>query len=192
MRNLTYIVLAILAGSCVSVLADEPDVPKLLQDKPVVVDIDEVMTMGHDDSRDERWHADVEDSLQFLYRRQLDILERLAKVEAAQIRVQTSAGEVTRAVPVRSGTGYFDLAPGEVLSGYQDPVTGVWTKVSQAAPKVVHANYASKSTGNRASYPVNVYSTPAMEMRVIPQNRFQPMRGRIRVRMGTCGPNGCP
>jgi hypothetical protein len=128
-------------------------------------------------SRDNQWHADVEQSLQYLFRRQENILERLAKVEKAVINVRTLSGQtVSRSIPIVSGRGEFQLAPGEVLTGYQDVGTGQWVNAQSQQPAVAYS---------QAGYPVQSYAAPYTEVRTMAQ-QGQPVRGAIRVTMGGC------
>lgn len=181
MRLLSVILAACLTLSAV---ADEP-APELLTAEPTDQAAGIEVAFGDAPARDWQWHGDVEEALRYLYKRQNNILERLAKVEAAQIRVQTPQGTVNREVPVRSGTGYFNLAPGETLVGYQDPVTGQWVNVQQNQPTVVRYPNLER--------PVAVYnSAPSVEVRTVqPASRYQPVQGRVRVRMGSCANGQC-
>lgn len=124
-----------------------------------------------DSARDDQWYADVEEALRYLHRRQEHTIDRVTKLEQAMIQVRKPSGQVVeRSVPVRNGYGYFDLAPGETLTGYQDAATGQW--ISTAQPQVVH-------TIN--SVPVYGHSTPSTEIRMVNDPNRGVMRGACRI-----------
>ena len=116
------------------------------------------------------WKREVTEGVNYLYTRQNDILdkqaefeERLSKIEATMIKVETDKGVVAREIPITNGSGSFVLKPGETLAGYQDPVTGKWVSVS--SPKSV-VTYGFTTAGARVARPtkvtatVSTYSTP--------------------------------
>lgn len=129
--------------------------------------------------------ADIVESLRFLYGRQEDILERLAKVESAMIRVETATGQiVTRPVAMQGGSGSFVLGPGERLSGYQDVITGQWVSaipsnsMATTSPAVVRSVSYSQPIQPSVSQPA--LQTTFIESRPVSGGRTA---GRITARM---------
>lgn len=132
--------------------------------------------------------ADIVESLRYLHTRQEDILERLAKVESAMIKVQKPSGQiVTRSIPIQQGSGEFVLGPGEKLTAVQDVLTGHWVStskpvvstVSVAAPTMTPATtsyiaapmqaFQTASTVVETSMPVSGPTTGRVYTRVMPR-----------------------
>jgi hypothetical protein len=159
-----------------SMMAEEVATPKLLKSPSQLTDGS--LTAPWEVTEDRDWQTDVEEALAFLYQRQESLIERVNKLEQALIQVRTSSGQiVTRSVPVVSGFGQFQLAPGERLDSYQDPITGQWFRVSQTQPRVVH---------HINSQPVHSYAAPHVEMRTYLDPGKSAMRGSFRVTAGSC------
>lgn len=147
MRNIILATLAMFAVSLfsVSLFADEP--PQMLtkdlkqtkaQDRASTMDMESALESESYSNDDYDWRYEIEEALQFLYKNQVDIEERLSKVEKAQIRTSSSSGVTqTRDVPISNGSGDFQLAPGEKLVAIRDAITGQWRNVEQANPTTV-------------------------------------------------------
>lgn len=149
------------------------------------------------ESNDPEWQREVEEALRFLFDRQDALISRVEKLEQAMIRVSTQSGEtVVRAVPMIQDTGYFQLAPGEKLIGFQDTSTGQWHSVG--SPTVV--KYSQGSPVYESSSPnvvvrtvaTPLYSRPSTtsvsvsEPRQFPTPVRSTIRGAIRVTAGEC------
>jgi hypothetical protein len=152
---LACVLLAAISISGVAV-ADESKsqraAPELLtSDIPVATP--DVFTFGGESDGgcncDPQLMADVIESLRYLHERQVDILERLEKVESALIRVSTKSGTVTRTVAMQNGGGDFVLGPGERVTAVRDVVTGQWVSVGSSTVSPSATTLVSTSTTSR-------------------------------------------
>lgn len=174
--SLTLVGLLAVSSPAQDSVVDE--LPRLLQSTETLDDM--LTSSGGELSFEE----EVKQAFMFLYMQHLDLVSRVNKIESVTLKVSTPTGIATRSVAMSNGVGNFQLGPNEVLSGYQDAITGKWVSVGQVQSTKIEYGY--QSNPEVILPPVTVYPATMMDIRTMPSRAANGQRGQIRTFFRDC------